>query len=168
MLDESPLVSAEQLALWDWISAYYMCTTGEVMRAALPSGLRPESESKVQYNYRYEDETVLDQHERLLLEVVKDQGELTIGDLQLADVAGDPLKVLKRLVEKGAVEINEFVRHGTARKSVALPQACRSFQERKGTPYLAGSTDPGTQAKRVCGTSACALRVPGKQNWKQH
>ena len=129
VLDESPLVSAEQLALWDWIAAYYMCTPGEVMRAALPSGLRPESESKVQYNYRYEDETVLDQHERLLLEVVKDQGELTIGDLQLADVAADPLKVLKRLVEKGAVEINEFVRQGTAQKSVVYLRLSETFRK---------------------------------------
>ena len=50
LLDEAPLVSADQLALWDWISAYYMCTPGEVMRAAIPSGLRPESESRVRYN----------------------------------------------------------------------------------------------------------------------
>jgi len=118
LLDDSPLVSSEQLALWDWISAYYMCTPGEVMRAALPSGLRPESESRVQYNFRYEDEAVLDQHLRLLLEVVKEQGEVTIGDLQLAEVSRSPVKLLKRLVEMGAVEINEFVRLGPAQKAV--------------------------------------------------
>ena len=30
LLDEIPLAGPEQLALWDWISAYYMCTPGEV------------------------------------------------------------------------------------------------------------------------------------------
>jgi len=119
LLDEFPLVSTYQLALWDWISSYYMCTHGEVMRAALPSGLRPESESKVRYNYRYEDDTVLDQHERLMLEVVKDQGEVTIGDLQLAGLGKNPVNLLKHLVEKGAVEINEFVRSSVPHKSVA-------------------------------------------------
>jgi len=118
LLDDSPLVSREQLALWDWISAYYMCTPGEVMRAALPSGLRPESESRVQFNFRYEDEQVLDQHLRLLLEVVKEQGEVCIGDLQLAEVSRNPVKLLKQLVEMGAVEINEFVRHTVPQKSV--------------------------------------------------
>ena len=37
--DEAPVVSKEQLTLWQWMSRYYMCTLGEVMNAALPSGL---------------------------------------------------------------------------------------------------------------------------------
>ena len=39
VLDEAPVVPREQLALWQWMSAYYMCTLGEVMSAALPGGL---------------------------------------------------------------------------------------------------------------------------------
>ena len=37
--ESAPAVSAEQLALWQWMSSYYMCTLGEVMSAALPAGL---------------------------------------------------------------------------------------------------------------------------------
>ena len=37
--DTAPVVSPEQLALWQWMSSYYMCTLGEVMAAALPGGL---------------------------------------------------------------------------------------------------------------------------------
>ncbi len=37
--ETAPVVSPEQLALWKWMSGYYMCTLGEVMSAALPSGL---------------------------------------------------------------------------------------------------------------------------------
>ena len=37
--ESAPAVSAEQLALWQWMSGYYMCTLGEVMSAALPSGV---------------------------------------------------------------------------------------------------------------------------------
>ena len=39
VLDSVPVVSSEQLALWQWMSTYYMCTLGEVMAAALPGGL---------------------------------------------------------------------------------------------------------------------------------
>ena len=39
IVDTAPVVSREQLALWQWMSAYYMCTLGEVMAAALPGGL---------------------------------------------------------------------------------------------------------------------------------
>ena len=38
-----PLASVEQLALWEWIASYYMCTEGEVMRAAIPSLLKPSA-----------------------------------------------------------------------------------------------------------------------------
>ena len=39
VIDSAPVVSSEQLELWQWMSAYYMCTLGEVMSAALPGGL---------------------------------------------------------------------------------------------------------------------------------
>jgi primosomal protein N' (replication factor Y) (superfamily II helicase) len=110
VLDQSPPVNQHQLQLWDWMSSYYMCTPGEVLRAALPSGMRPESESRIRTNSDWSDSGELDPHERLLFEVVKDQGELTLGDLEMAGVGRSPVAVLKRLVEKGAVEINEFVR----------------------------------------------------------
>ena len=37
--ETAPVVAPEQLALWQWMSNYYMCSMGEVMAAALPSGL---------------------------------------------------------------------------------------------------------------------------------
>ena len=37
--DTIPPVSVPQLKLWSWISEYYMCSEGEVMKAALPSEL---------------------------------------------------------------------------------------------------------------------------------
>jgi primosomal protein N' (replication factor Y) len=40
-----PLAGIPQLALWEWIASYYMCTEGEVMRAALPALLKPSAET---------------------------------------------------------------------------------------------------------------------------
>src|SRR6476469_2456773 len=37
LLDVEPIVHPQQLALWEWISGYYMCSEGEVMAAALPA-----------------------------------------------------------------------------------------------------------------------------------
>jgi primosomal protein N' (replication factor Y) len=39
VIDDEPLVSEVQLKLWEWMAGYYMCSLGEVMKAALPSGL---------------------------------------------------------------------------------------------------------------------------------
>lgn len=41
VLCDVPLVDASRRALWEWIADYYLCTTGEVMRAALPALLKP-------------------------------------------------------------------------------------------------------------------------------
>ena len=43
VLDTLPIVNAIQLQFWDWIASYYMCSLGEVCRAALPSSLKLES-----------------------------------------------------------------------------------------------------------------------------
>ena len=37
LLDEKPVVSAEQFNLWNWIAQYYMCSFGEVFKAAISS-----------------------------------------------------------------------------------------------------------------------------------
>ena len=39
VLEDAPVVPSYQLALWQWMSSYYMCSLGEVMAAALPGGL---------------------------------------------------------------------------------------------------------------------------------
>src|SRR5690606_34033187 len=47
VLDDEPIVTSEQLALWEWIAGYYLCQLGEVMQAALPSALKLASETKI-------------------------------------------------------------------------------------------------------------------------
>ncbi|HEU4718127.1 MAG TPA: primosomal protein N' [Bacteroidia bacterium] len=50
VLDPVPVVTETQLKFWDWMADYYLCTRGEVMLAALPSGLRLSSETRVVLN----------------------------------------------------------------------------------------------------------------------
>lgn len=128
VLDDEPLVTSHQLQLWQWMASYYMCSLGEVMRAALPSGLRPGSESRARLSPSYRDKGELDHHERLLFEVLRDEGEVSLGQLKVTGIGRNPLTVLKHLTEKGAVEIDEFVRKIPPRKLVAyyaLPETLR-------------------------------------------
>ena len=50
ILDDNPLVTPDQLQLWQWVASYYMCTLGEVMKAALPTAFRLESETHICIN----------------------------------------------------------------------------------------------------------------------
>ena len=51
IVDETPIITAEQLKLWEWLSSYYMCTLGEVMAAALPSEIIDDNYSVATTQY---------------------------------------------------------------------------------------------------------------------
>ena len=49
VLYDRPLLTPGQMALWEWAASYYMCSTGEVMRAALPSLMKPSADSRERF-----------------------------------------------------------------------------------------------------------------------
>lgn len=72
ILDEEPIVTETQIALWEWMADYYMCSEGEVMNAALPSYLKLASESIIHLNEAIEiDENSLNDDEYILIEALK-------------------------------------------------------------------------------------------------
>ncbi|MCJ7448278.1 MAG: primosomal protein N' [Bacteroidales bacterium] len=53
VIDTSPVVNDIQLKHWQWISDYYMCSEGEVMKAAMPAAFFPEGETSVPVIEKY-------------------------------------------------------------------------------------------------------------------
>ena len=51
IVDGTPIVTPQQLQLWEWLSSYYMCTLGEVMAAALPSEIIDDNFSAATTQY---------------------------------------------------------------------------------------------------------------------
>lgn len=47
IFEERPLISERQLQFWQWMSQYYLCAMGAILKAALPSPLLLESETEV-------------------------------------------------------------------------------------------------------------------------
>ncbi|MEG1699801.1 MAG: primosomal protein N' [Alistipes sp.] len=43
------LLSSSQMALWEWVATYYMCSLGEVMRVALPSLIKPAGNTEQEF-----------------------------------------------------------------------------------------------------------------------
>nr|MBP6730601.1 primosomal protein N' [Chitinophagales bacterium] len=81
--EEEPIVTETQLKFWKWMSEYYMCTEGEVMNAALPSGLKLSSETKIRYNENYEgDFDALNEDEFLIVQALRAQQEIKIPQVQ--------------------------------------------------------------------------------------
>lgn len=105
--DENPVLTAEQIELWAWMARYYMCTPGEVMKAALPSGLKIESESIVTLNEEYEPTDDLSEREREALAVLNQPDGCSIDALGKQMQLKNPLPLVRRLLDRGAVRMAE-------------------------------------------------------------
>jgi primosomal protein N' (replication factor Y) len=110
ILDETPIVTEIQLKHWQWISKYYMCTMGEVMRAALPSAFILESETVITRNQEIilNDESLKDD-EFLVYEALHHQSSLKIQDLMNILDKKNVLPVIKRLMDKHAITVQEEI-----------------------------------------------------------
>ena len=116
IVDETPIVTAEQLKLWEWLSSYYMCTLGEVMAAALPSEIIDDNYSAATTQYIQLSPAYLakEAQEQLLGELkrAKKQEQLVRDFLRLAqnyqverrillEQTGVSGAILRTLIDKG-------------------------------------------------------------------
>ena len=107
LIDETPIVLPTQLKFWEWIADYYMCTLGEVMKAALPSALKMESDT---YIGRTELEDIdLTDNEQIIIHLLDSKKKLTIQDIVAKVDFKNPMGVIKSLLNKQAISINEEI-----------------------------------------------------------
>ena len=113
LLDEHPFASERQLALWRWIASYYCCFPGDVLRAALPSGLRwdkaipfsPVTERYVRCAVpRYEGKLTPKQEQLYTILSETEKAETGIARKVLLTLPEASEAVLSGLVKKGALE----------------------------------------------------------------
>ena len=108
VLDETPIVLESQIKLWEWISRYYLCSMGDIYKAAIPQGLKGEfktrTEQRVRLTARCRDEKGIN----LLLQALgraPRQKRLLATYLQMATPFGNsPSEVSKhKLIEQAQV-----------------------------------------------------------------
>jgi primosomal protein N' len=75
VLDGESIVRPGQLRFWEWLSNYYQCTLGEIFKAALPSGLKLESETIISLVEDFEAE-----YDALVYLVVRSYTEMGVLD----------------------------------------------------------------------------------------
>ncbi len=65
LMDTEPIVTDQQLKLWQWIADYYLAPIGEVYKAAMPAGLKaedgyhPKMETYIRLTPAYQNEAAL-------------------------------------------------------------------------------------------------------------
>lgn len=107
LLDAHPILLAEQFKFWEWLADYYLCTQGDVYKAALPSGLKLESETMVEYNPDFESDIRLPEREQKVLDLLSVESEQCVTKLEKDSGIKNILSVIKSLLDKEAIFVKE-------------------------------------------------------------
>lgn len=111
LLDSSPILLPNQFKLWSWLADYYLCTQGDVLKAALPSGLKLESETVVTCNPDFEANEPLTPREEQIFEALENNTEQTVTALERELNMKQILPQIKSLIEKGAIFVKEELKN---------------------------------------------------------
>lgn len=107
VLDTHPILLKHQFAFWKWMADYYLCTWGDVYNAAVPSGMKIESETRVEGNPDFEASAPLSEKEQKVLDLLGQGKAQDIARLEKESRIRNLLPVIKSLLDKEAVRIKE-------------------------------------------------------------
>ncbi len=110
VLDDTPIITEKQLAFWQWVAQYYLCTLGEVMQAALPAAFKLSSETVFVPSNLNLDELSLSDKEMMIVQATRANQSLSGVEIQeLLGVKGFG-RYTKQILEKGYIERKESLR----------------------------------------------------------
>lgn len=137
ILDEQPIVYGHQLEFWDWVADYYCAPIGSVMDAALPANLKLESETQVTIN---EDEQAiteeLDEKEWAILEALREQGTLTLSNLESLMERKGVFSLIQSMHKKGLIQLKEEIQKGYKPKTKTFVRLKPDYQNQEALKAL--------------------------------
>ncbi len=138
ILDETPIITERQLKNWEWIANYYMCTLGEVLRAAIPSSFLLESETLVIKKESLNDTAVdeLQDDTYLVFEALQQQSPLRVHEISNILGKKNVHKVLDDLLQQNLIEVKEEVFERYKPKMVKYVKLNPDFEDDEALSHL--------------------------------
>ena len=122
ILDDQPVFHDHQIKLYEWIADYCMASVGEVLKVAIPSGLKLSSESLIQINPELTREewenALLDDRQYLIMDSLSREQILKYSDVQGLVGIKTVLSIIKPLVKERYVYLLEQVKEKYSPKKV--------------------------------------------------
>ncbi len=150
IIDISPTVSEVQLQFWKWLAEYYMCAIGEVYRAALPTSLLLESETIIkQKREDHKSKEGLTDQEYLIVEAFQKQSILTISEVATILDQKKVVSVIKSLLEKGWLEIDEKIEEVYKPKLEKYIRLTPDYQSEDGLQKIISVTETAPKQREL-------------------
>ncbi len=132
VLDTLPVVTGKQFAFWEWMSAYYLCTEGEVMGAALPPAMKLAGETRIALNPSASSRPATpNEMEQLLLDALKTKKQMTLSEAATSVSIPKVLPLVKNMIEKGWVVLKEDLENPWRPKVVRHIRLAEPFRDEK-------------------------------------
>ncbi|MHA6698020.1 replication restart helicase PriA [Chryseobacterium sp. A321] len=110
LLDDHPILPAEQLAFWDFLSSYYLSNLGEIYRFAFPGSLKLESETYVKLTPEVKiDFENLDSNEMYLIQALEVRQLINFSEIEAFIPKKEIVRTIHSLIELRYIEIDERI-----------------------------------------------------------
>lgn len=131
--DDHPIINSKQVQFFKWMADYYMAHIGEVIRAALPSGLKLNSESRLELiDKNWEDKLPeLSDHAFEVLKVLNEKGHLNIAEVSSITALANPSRILKELAGHEIIAFYEQVIDKYRPKTIKKIRLLDEYNEEK-------------------------------------
>lgn len=142
-IDNKPVIRHPQTKLWEWLAEYYLCAEGDVYKAAVPAGLRLESETFVELNPDYEPQEgeYMTERDAIVTQLLDHEGAMPIDTIASSTGLKGVQSVVNSLIERGILIVSEKLveRYRPKRISCVAPAFDRigfaeAFAKVKGAP----------------------------------
>lgn len=134
LLDTDPIVRYPQLNLWKWISDYYLCSVGDVYKAAVPTGLKPESETYVTLNDDFDsaDGVKLTDRQSLIIMMLQQKKKMRISEIEQETKFRNTAQIINTMIDMRLLLIDEKIveKYKAKRETYIEINASRGDQER--------------------------------------
>ena len=137
ILDESPVVNKFQFKLWEWMSGYYLCSMGEIMRAAMPNAFLLESETIISLNPMSGlDVNSFKDDEYLVYEALQQQSSLKVDEINAIVDRKNSFPVLKRLLDQKVIALEQELLEKYKPKLIRCVRLHANYQHENGLKEL--------------------------------
>ena len=150
ILDQTPIITPQQIKHWQWMASYYMCTLGEIVKAALPSAFLLESETVVSLcKNTAVDPAKISDEAYLVIEALQQRSPLHINDVRAVLDSTQVVKVLKDLLDMGVIEVQEEMYEQYTPKLKKYIKVARLYQEQEQLSGLLESLSRAPKQKEI-------------------
>ncbi len=110
LLDKKPIISALNFDFWKWVSNYYICSLGDILKASFPSTLLLEGETQISKKEAKNEILKKITDDQFLIYEALEKGPLSISDLISIVQKKSVMPVIEEMIKINLIELNQNIK----------------------------------------------------------